>query len=199
MSALLRDEPDEGDLDREALRSMVTVYPLQTVFEHQAWTMDSYALPIPPLLRRLVRDGRTWRLAVHAAMERYQPGKMGEAERAARKDEYETFVRTLMYLGPDSDAFGRLVLRLFPAARCGFRGCREPYLRYSQRVLHCSDFCRRAQTNGLTYGTGIKRAPACVVCGGPLSGRQRRYCGEPCERRLQNARRKKETGDGHAI
>jgi predicted nucleic acid-binding Zn ribbon protein len=89
-----------------------------------------------------------------------------------------------MYLGPDSDAFGELVLRLFPVARCRFKGCREPYLRYSERARHCSETCRRAQADGPPV-SGITRLAACAVCGGALVGRQMRYCNDRCRRRAE--------------
>jgi len=195
VSALLRDDRDDpAPTDREAERSMIAVYPLQTTFRHHAWSMDSYALPIPAPMRRLVRDGAAWRLAVHAAINHYQPPQMGAAERVARATEYRTFLDTLMYLGPDSAAFARLVLHLFPVARCGFKGCREPYLRYSRRVQHCSDECRRADAGGPGYGTGVPRSEACVVCGGTLADRRRRYCGERCARLAENEAARAEEG-----
>jgi hypothetical protein len=186
VSALLQDHQDDlATTDDEIARSLQTVYPLQTVFPHRVWTFDSYALPIPKLAQRVVRNGRTWRLAVHAAIERYAYPAMREREFREREQEYRELMHTLVYDGPDSDALARLILRLFPIARCRFAGCREPYLRYSQQVLHCCDDCRRMQVNP-NYGTRAPQAPrldACVICGGALQGKQRRYCRLECRRR----------------
>ena len=188
MSALPQDDRDDLETtDREAERSARYVVPLLPGRARRVWDMDSWALPVPRRLRRLVRDGRTWREAVHAAIQRYQPPVMGMAERRARQGEYETFLRTLMYLGPDSDAFARLVLRLFPVARCRFKGCRQPYLRYNAQVLHCSDACRRGACVPETGPVAFPFEDACRRCGEPLAGDRRRYCGEGCARQAGNA------------
>jgi len=132
-------------MNREAERCTVLVKPLLPLGAHRVWHMDSWVLPIPANVLPYVRDGVTWRMAIHTAVGTFIGGTDRVAIRELRRTGslYQTFIRSLMYLGPDSEAVGRLMLELFPPVRCAGPHCEREFLPYSKRVTHCSDQCRR--------------------------------------------------------
>lgn len=158
------------------------------------YRVGALSVPVPPPLRRYVRGPVHFArllgaLTSRAGAEGDHPAFRG-ADLECAREVLRLFAdeRPRADGGPvglhDRDA-ARLLLTLFPPVRCA--RCGRPYLRENERRSYCGDACRRAHSQGPSYGTGIPREAACAVCGGELGGRQRRYCGETCGRQAQNA------------
>lgn len=163
-------------MNRVAERYTATITPLLPLLPRRVWTMDSWALPVPPLAREYVRDAAEWRAVVHAAINVYKtmPGR----EYTARLPEYRAFLRSLMFLGPDHDETARRIFRVFPPARCACAGCPNRLIPYSGRVAYCGDDCRR---RAAVLDTTPDVATHCATCGATLRATQRRYCSPACQ------------------
>lgn len=146
MSALANDAIEAPIIDRETMRSLVVVRPVVRGRPRYAWTMDSYSLPVPSTVAHLVRDGRQWRMVVQAAIERFAgfdtPYSIQDLQDP--QGPYQTFLKTLMFLGPGSDELGRLVVLMYPPLPCQNKRCDRHFIPYSRRVRQCSEQCRRA-------------------------------------------------------
>lgn len=145
MSALANGAISVPIIDRDAIRSAIFVRPATTGPAHRVWTLDSYSLPVPGCVSHLVRSGRQWSDIVGAAIREFAGRDSGYAlgDLINEQGPYLTFIRTLMYLGPDSETFGRLVLMVFPPKDCRNPMCHRLFVHPSAQVKECSDECRR--------------------------------------------------------
>jgi len=147
-------------MNRDADHCSITVQPLRAVAPHQVWTIDSYALPVPPVALPYVRDAGEWRRAVIAAIE-YFIGSPFRATLRRRAADWLHFRHLLLYLGPGHNDVGDAILALFPPTPCSQPGCTNWYLPYSARLRYCSERCRsRAAAHAPVTGERPVRMPS---------------------------------------
>jgi hypothetical protein len=198
---LIDDAPQPGDLaafrtaaramNRDADRCTITVQPMRAIAAQHVWTIDSYALPVPPVAIPYVRDAGEWRRAVVASIQ-YFIGSPSRTILRRRAADWLHFRHLLVYLGPGHNDVGDIILALFPPTACGVAGCTNWYLPYSGRLRYCSDQCRRRAAGHAPVSGG--RLAACRVCGRPPLGRRRVYCGEVCQRADRQGQERRRRG-----